>query len=85
MVATGADAESESPQGETVVKATPKQVQLISKNYKGENLAKLLQANNIEKLEDLSKSKASEICDYIFKKIEEKKQQIDINSKEETF
>ena len=85
MVATGADAESESPQGETVVKATPKQVQLISKNYKGENLAKLLQANNIEKLEDLSKSKASEICDYIFKKIEEKKQQIDINNQEPTF
>ena len=87
MVATGDDAEKDSPASETSIsqKATLKQIQLISKNYKGENLAKLLQANNIEKLEDLSKSKASEICDYIFKKIEEKKQQIDINSNEETF
>ena len=66
-------------------KATPKQIQLIAKNYKGDNLIKLLKSNNIEKLEDLSKSKASEICDYIFKKIEEKKQQLDINNQEPTF
>ena len=70
MVATGADAESESPQGETVVKATPKQVQLLAKYYKDENLAKLLASNNISKLEDLPKEKASELCGIIFKKLE---------------
>ena len=44
-----------------VTKATPRQIEVLSKVYVGDNLAKLLQANNIEKLEDLSVQKASEI------------------------
>lgn len=70
MVATGADAESESPQAETVVKATAKQVQLLAKYYKDENLTKLLASNNISKLEDISKEKATELCSAIFRKLE---------------
>lgn len=42
-------------------KATPKQVELLAKKYEGENLEKLLKAQNIDKLEDISMSKASDL------------------------
>lgn len=42
-------------------KASPRQVEVLSKIYTGENLIKLLKMNNIEKLEDMSMSKASEL------------------------
>lgn len=42
-------------------KATPKQIELLAKKYEGENLLKLLKAQNIEKLEDLSMAKASDL------------------------
>ena len=42
-------------------KATPKQVEILSKIYVGENLTKLLSYNKVEKIEDLSLSKASEL------------------------
>ena len=42
-------------------KATPKQIELLAKKYEGENLEKLLKAQNIEKLEDLSMAKASDL------------------------
>lgn len=42
-------------------KATPKQVEYLASKYTGENLEKLLKANNITKIEDISISKASEI------------------------
>lgn len=42
-------------------KATPKQVEILSKIYVGENLTKLLSYNKAEKIEDLSLSKASEL------------------------
>lgn len=48
-------------------KATEKQVEILSKVYKGENLKKLLEANQVEKLEDLSLQKASEIISKIRK------------------
>lgn len=48
-------------------KATEKQVEILSKVYKGENLTKLLEANQVEKLEDLSLQKASEIISKIRK------------------
>lgn len=65
MVATGDDPEKESP-AETMNtknerKATPKQVEFLASKYTGENLEKLLKANNITKLEDISLAKASEI------------------------
>ena len=52
------------------VKATPKQIEILAKVYKDENLAKLLTANGIEKLEDLSIKKASDLI----QKINEKKE-----------
>lgn len=52
------------------VKATPKQVDMLAKNYTGENLAKLLEANNITKLEDLPMKKASELISKIMAKKE---------------
>ena len=65
MVATGDDPEKDSP-AETMNtknerKATPKQVEFLASKYTGENLEKLLKANNITKLEDISLTKASEI------------------------
>lgn len=49
-------------------KASPKQIEILEKNYIGENLTKLLNANNIEKLEDMPLKKASELIDVIMKK-----------------
>ena len=49
-------------------KATPKQIEVILKNYKGELLTKLLQANNIYKIEDLPIKKASELINKIMQK-----------------
>lgn len=42
-------------------KASPKQVEVLAKAYVGENLLKLLQYNNIGRLEDLPMKKASEL------------------------
>ena len=53
-------------------KASPKQIELIQKYYQGENLIKLLEANNLEKLEDMSINKASEILSKLFAKKEDK-------------
>lgn len=53
-------------------KASPKQIELIQKYYKGENLIKLLEVNNLEKLEDMSMEKANEIILKLKKKGEEK-------------
>ena len=53
-------------------KASPKQIELIQKYYQGENLIKLLEANNIEKLEDMSINKASEILSKLFAKKDDK-------------
>lgn len=55
--------------------ATPRQVEILSKIYKDENLTKLLQANNITKLEELSLKKASEII----KQLREKKAEVKEN------
>lgn len=42
-------------------KATPKQIENLSKFYQGETLKKLLEINKISKLEDLPMTKASEL------------------------
>ena len=65
MVATGDDPEKDSP-SETMNnkeerKATPKQIEFLASKYEGENLERLLKANNLTKLEDMSISKASEL------------------------
>ena len=43
------------------LKASPKQIDILKETYKGNNLAKLLEANNITKIEDLPMQKASEL------------------------
>lgn len=43
-------------------KATPEQVERLAKCYTGENLAKLLQINNVTSLEDIPYIKAALIC-----------------------
>ena len=53
-------------------KASHKQIELIQKYYQGENLTKLLEVNNLEKLEDMSINKASEILSKLFAKKEDK-------------
>ena len=83
MVATGDDPETDSPEAKgnnksytktaqkgnnDGKKASPKQVELLAKNYTGENLAKLLEVNGIEKLEDMPMSKASELISKIYDK-----------------
>lgn len=50
-------------------KATPKQIEFLKQKYTGENLIKLLKANKLEKLEDITLTKASEII----KKLKETK------------
>ena len=49
-------------------KASPKQVEILKKNYTGDNLAKLLEVNKIEKIEDLPLTKASELITKIMNK-----------------
>ena len=54
--------------GQEEKKASEAQVAMLAKVYQGDNLQKLLTANNIEKLEDISAKKAYEII----KKLKEK-------------
>ena len=49
-------------------KATPKQVEVLKKYYTGENLDKLLKANDVEKIEDITMTKASELIGQLNKK-----------------
>ena len=49
-------------------KASPKQVEILMKNYTSDNLKKLLEANGIEKLYDISMAKASELISKIYDK-----------------
>ena len=49
-------------------KASPKQIEILAKNYTGENLDKLLKMNGIEKLEDMTMTKASELIGKIISK-----------------
>lgn len=65
MVATGDDAEKDSPNEKMndvkTRKASPKQVEVLAKVYQGDNLTKLLQLCKIERLEDMPMDKASEL------------------------
>ena len=57
--------QEKNPMGQVIYteerKATPKQVEVLAKIYTGENLVKLLDANSIERLEDLPMKKASDL------------------------
>lgn len=52
-------------------KATPKQIELLLKIYKDDNLTKLLELNKIKKIEDITMKKASELINKNLKKKEE--------------
>ena len=71
MVATGDDPEKDSPQVEmntkTEKKASPKQLEYLARVYAGDNLEKLLKANNLTKLEDISMAKASDLISKLNK------------------
>lgn len=53
-------------------KITPGQIKAIAQIYAGENLEKLLNANGLEKLQDMSMTKASEIIKKVNEKRKEK-------------
>lgn len=69
-IETGDDTDARASEPTTNVasgkKATAKQVELLAKAYTGDNLTKLLQANKIEKLEDISMAKASELITKVY-------------------
>ena len=64
MVATGDDPEKDSPEepmnDKEVRKASPKQIELLGKYFNDEQLQKMMEVNQIQKLEDLPITKASE-------------------------
>ncbi len=64
--------QGEKAEPTTERKATPKQLEILKKVYVGENLAKLLEANGIAAIEDLSMARASDIIGKLKKKVEEK-------------
>lgn len=76
-ISTGDDPDKEpSPENgykkaEKEAKATPKQIELLLKIYKDDNLNKLLELNNITKIEDITMQKASELISKNLKKKEE--------------
>lgn len=55
-------------QNKTSAKATPRQVEILAKVYTGDNLSKLLAANHLQSLEDISLEKASQLISAISKK-----------------
>lgn len=63
MVATGDDAEKESPSENmnSVRTASPKQIEILQKYYQGANMDKLLEMNHLAKIEDLPMTTASNI------------------------
>lgn len=65
------ESEQEAPIGKKKQdgkKASPKQVEILAKNYKGDDLTKLLEVNGLEKLEDISIVKASELISKLYTK-----------------
>lgn len=63
MVATGDDPEKDSPSEKMITtrSASPKQIEILSKVYTGENLDKLLAANGISSLAEMPMQKASDL------------------------
>lgn len=77
-ISTGEDPDQE-PSDElkkiNTEKATPKQISMLLDNYKGEDLTKLLRGNNIEKIEDMPKAKATELIGKILEMKKRKAQE----------
>ena len=72
IVPTGDDPEKESPEAKMNDKggrkASAKQIELLAKNYTWDNLAKLLEMNGIDRLEDMPMAKASELIGKLMEK-----------------
>ena len=51
-------------------KATPKQIEVLSKTYTGENLTKLLKVCGVDRIEDISMTKASELIGKLKKGVQ---------------
>jgi len=62
------DGNDDDATGAEVRKASPKQIEILANNYKGENLKHLLEVNGIERLEDMPMQKASDIIGKLFEK-----------------
>ena len=64
------DSENKQNASQAIVvplKATPEQVERLARVYTGENLAKILQTNNISSLEDMTRVKATLLCKQLDK------------------
>lgn len=97
MVATGDDPETESPEAQgkpkgsydPQKKASPKQISNLLRYYKGNSLEKLLQTNNITRIEDLPMAKATQLLNDIWNRDKQQAQQpqaeLDVTSQEATF
>ena len=53
-------------------KATPNQIEILKKCYTGDKMTKLLEANGITTIEEISLAKASELIGKLKKKVEDK-------------
>ena len=64
--------ESETPATskptQTAKKASPNQIKILAKHYTGDNLTELLEDNGLKKLEDISRTKASELISELYKR-----------------
>lgn len=83
-ISTGEDPDQTASEELKEVKASGYQIATLKKCYIGENMTKLLDSCGIDKIEDISKDKASELISKIMSKAKQK-EQIDINSQEPTF
>ena len=61
------DGNDDEATNSTERKASPRQIEVLSKYYTGNNLEKLLKMHKIEKLEDMPMTKASELIGKIMK------------------
>ena len=71
-ISTGDDPDKDASPEEGYIKeeklASPKQIEILSKYYVGDNLTKLLNANKIESLADMPMKKATELIGTIMEK-----------------
>jgi hypothetical protein len=63
-------------------KATPKQIEILLRTYKDDNLTKLLELNKLSKIEDITMRKASELIQKNIEKSKQKKEEKNENEKQ---
>ena len=59
------EVKEEAPKAKAGAKATPAQVKILAEKYTGGLLTRLLKANGIEKIEDISREKASSLIEQL--------------------